>query len=404
VTMRRRAQEFHDLVEGSSPDRASSYGDLLEVVGGLRAAPAPVADPAFVAHLRDLLITEAETVRAAAAAVHDATEGPLRQTRPGSGVRRRNRRLAAAVTGVVLVGGSATMAVASQSALPGDALYPIKRDIESAHAGLTFDRAGRGEVLLRSASSRLDEAEALTRADADPARVDEALDGFTSEAIAGSDLLIQDYRSSGDDGSVTTVRTFTASSMGRLHDLEPVIPGTSLPRLLTAAQALDQIESAAVTVCPDCSGPLVTSVPSVLAEALDAATRPWATGMPDAGQPGQPGHHHHRGHHGPSSAPHPPQGGGNPPTVGDTPPPTSGSDVVSGSQVQHILHDIGGVTGGDQNAPGSTATDAPSTAVDEVGQAGSTVTGPVTGTIGGTVGDVASALPSAVPTNLPSLP
>ena len=57
---RRRSQEFHELVEGSSTARASSYADLLELVGGLRATPEPVADPVFVAALRDMLIAEAE--------------------------------------------------------------------------------------------------------------------------------------------------------------------------------------------------------------------------------------------------------------------------------------------------------------------------------------------------------
>ena len=66
------------------------------------------------------------------------------------------------------------MAVASQTALPGDALYPLKRGIESAHAQLTFDRAARGRVLLDNASTRLDEVAELSRtgASADAGRPD----------------------------------------------------------------------------------------------------------------------------------------------------------------------------------------------------------------------------------------
>ena len=64
------------------------------------------------------------------------------------------------------------MAVASQSALPGDGLYPVKRGLESAHAELTFDRGDRGRVLLANARTRLDEAQTLSRTSADPARVD----------------------------------------------------------------------------------------------------------------------------------------------------------------------------------------------------------------------------------------
>jgi hypothetical protein len=396
----RRAAEFHDLVEGAASPRSASYADLLDVVGGLRATPAPVADPGFVAALRERLITEAETVLAAAAADRVAIDERLRLTPAAPGVRRRRRRLAAAVTGVALVGGSATMAFASQSALPGDALYPVKRDIESAHAGLTFDRSGRGEVLLHSASIRLDETEALGRSGADPARVDEALDAFASQAIAGSDLLLQDYQSSGDEPSVTTVRTFTASSMARLHDLESVVPSASLPQLLQAAQALGQIESVSLQLCPGCSGPPVTSVPTVLTDATRVATGAWATGPPDGGPAG---HHPRGGHQGPLSGPDLPRIGGDLPPGSVTQPPTSdtGSDVVSGTQVRRTLHDLtGGLTHGDQNTLGATVADTTSNTLDSVGQAGNTVTGAV----GDTVGGVPSALPSEVTSNLPSLP
>jgi hypothetical protein len=396
----RRAQEFHELVEGSSTARGSSYAGLLEVVSELRATPDPVADPVFVAALRDMLIAEAETVLAAAAADQAEIDQRLRLTPAEPGVRRRNRRLAAAVSGVVLVGGSATMAFASQSALPGDALYPIKRGIESAHAGLTFDRAGRGEVLLRSASTRLDEAEQLSRSDADPSRVDDALNAFTDQAVAGSDLLVQDYQTSGDESSITTVRTFTASSMARLSDLQALVPPDSLPQLLQAAQALDQIQSVSVHTCPACSGPLVTAVPTVLADATQVATGPWSTGGTDGGQAG---HHRHHSGTGPSSGPDLPHVGGNLPPGSVTEPPPSGTttDVVTNNDVQHTLHDLtGGLTDGSQNTLGSTVTDTTTNVLDAVGQVGNTVTGAV----GDTLDAVESALPSDLTSNLPQLP
>ena len=40
------------------------------------------------------------------------------------------------------------MATASQDALPGDVLYPLKRGIEQAQAGLGTSPAARGERLL----------------------------------------------------------------------------------------------------------------------------------------------------------------------------------------------------------------------------------------------------------------
>ncbi len=225
----RRSQQFHDLVEGTSTgaERASSYGDLLDVVGALRAVPAPVPDPAFVASLRERLLEEAATVLMAAAAEQAETDERLRLRPAAPRTRRRNRRLAAVLSGVVLVGGSATMAVAAQTALPGDGLYPLKRGLESAHAQLTFDRAARGRVLLDNASTRLDEVAELSRTGGSADQVGQTLDAFTQQAVSGSDLLVADYQATGDSSSMTSVRTFTATSMARLR----APPGRGADRL-----------------------------------------------------------------------------------------------------------------------------------------------------------------------------
>jgi hypothetical protein len=71
VSRGRRSQEFHDLVEdvedtAGGGARRSSYDDLLDVVGALRAVPEPVPDPTFVASLRERLLEEATTVLVAA--------------------------------------------------------------------------------------------------------------------------------------------------------------------------------------------------------------------------------------------------------------------------------------------------------------------------------------------------
>ena len=53
------------------------------------------------------------------------------------------------------------MAAAAQGALPGEALYPIKRGIEQAQAGLSMTSAGRGRDLLDQADDRLGEVQGL---------------------------------------------------------------------------------------------------------------------------------------------------------------------------------------------------------------------------------------------------
>ena len=53
------------------------------------------------------------------------------------------------------------MAVAAQSALPGDALYPLKRAIENAETGFSVSDEAKGSTILGNASGRLDEVDAL---------------------------------------------------------------------------------------------------------------------------------------------------------------------------------------------------------------------------------------------------
>ena len=70
---------------------------------------------------------------------------------------------------------------------------------------------------------------------------------------------------------MTTVRTFTATSMARLRQLQGVVPAGAVDQLLQAAQALDQIQQVSAQTCPGCPGPSVTEVPTVLTQAAQAA-------------------------------------------------------------------------------------------------------------------------------------
>jgi Domain of unknown function (DUF5667) len=387
----RRAQQFHELVENGSTGgaRLPAYADLLEVVGALRAVPPPVADPQFVARLRDQLVAEAETVLAAAAAERAETDERLRLPSSAPRTRRRRRRLAAVVSGVALVGTSATVAVAAQTALPGDGLYPIKRGLESAHAQLTFDRAARGRVLLDSASTRLDEAQDLSREHADPTRVDDALGSFTQEATSGADLLVADYEATGDQSSITTLRIFTATSMARLRELQSVVPPQSLDQLLQAARALEQIQQVSMQTCPGCAGPVITSAPEVLTQAVEAAAGTWQVVGSQGGRghsPGQPQL---------PQLPHLP--GKLPPASVTDPGQSSVTDPgqATSGDVQHTLdHLTGGLTDNQQNDVASTVTDTTSNLLDAVGEVGNQVAD----TLNGTVSGATSLLPSDLPT------
>jgi hypothetical protein len=387
----RRSQEFHDLVEHSSAAdaRPSSYADLLEVVSALRTAPVPEPDPAFVLALRERLVEEAEIVLAAAAAEQADVDDRLRLRPAAPRTRRRNRRLAAGISGVILVGASGTMAVAAQTALPGDPLYSLKRGLESAHAQLTFDRAARGQVLLDNASTRLDEVAELSRTGGSADNVSRTLDSFTQEAVDGSDLLIADYQATGDQSSITTVRTFTSTSMTRLRLLQGAVPAGSVDQLLQAAQSLDQVQQVATRACPTCAGPSVTEVPTVLTRAVGATADPWLVALPPASGPPR--------HTGPAP------GGVTLPHVGGNLPPASVTDptqttpdpgLPTAHDVQHTLqHLTDGLTDDEQPDLGSTVTDTAGNLLDAVGDIGNTLAD----TVNGTLDDLGSALPTALP-------
>jgi hypothetical protein len=350
-----------------------------------------VPDPAFVASLRERLLEEAATVLVAAAAEQAETDQRLRLRTAAPRTRRRNRRLAAVLSGVVLVGGSATMAVAAQTALPGDGLYPLKRGLESAHAQLTFDRAARGRVLLDNASTRLDEVAELSRTGGSADQVGETLDAFTQEAVSGSDLLVADYQATGDSSSITSVRTFTAASMARLRLLQGVVPPGARDQLLQAAQALDQVEQVSAHACPGCPGPSVTEVPSVLSQAAQAAAADsWLVATPSTG----PGSHHHPGSPGGVKLPH--VGGSLPPaSVTDPSPSDPGLLTPTANEVQHtVQHLTDGLTDNQQTDLGSTVADTTGNLLDAVGDVGNTLVG----TVGGTLDGVRSGLPSGLPT------
>ena len=63
------------------------------------------------------------------------------------------------------------MAMASQAALPGDVLYPVKRAIENAETNLQSDDADKAQHPIAHAENRLEEAEQLTAEGADAATV-----------------------------------------------------------------------------------------------------------------------------------------------------------------------------------------------------------------------------------------
>lgn len=258
----RHAEEFDALVSGDSA--SGSHADLVELVAALRAVPAPTARPDFVASLRTQLVAAAE--REPARVEGDLAAHLTPKQRRGS----RERRLAAVVGGFAVVSATGSMAMAAQDALPGDALYPIKRAIENAQTNLQSDGAGKADSLISHAEARLGEVQELTARDADADAVSATLQDFTDQAEQASEYALDDYAGSGNEDAIAHLRAFAADSMDVLGGLGSLVPEDSRAMLITATQTVRQIDLAAFELCPTCADGDVTQLPDFATQPLSS--------------------------------------------------------------------------------------------------------------------------------------
>lgn len=259
----RRAEEFAELVETDHDQLSDAvrerHRELLSTVSALRGVEAPEPRPDFVSELRAQLMVEADV------ALVDIERKLTLRTHPRS---RRDRRLAVIGGTVALVGATTSVAVASQGALPGDTLYPVKRAIEGAQSSLSLSEEAKAETTLSHASDRLAEVEALARMiDAKNAdRVPSTLDDFSTQAGSAADLVLGQYDDDGKVGPVRDLGTFVHKSMKKLTALDTLLPSAVTDSLNNAASVLSDINERIAKACPDCSSAL--EVPARLVQAL----------------------------------------------------------------------------------------------------------------------------------------
>jgi hypothetical protein len=222
----------------------------------------------FVLDLRERLMTEAEsllTPQKAALTLRPRTRG------------KRERRLVAVATAAVVFAGTAGMAAAAQHALPGQALYPIKRGIESAQVDLSTSPTSRGNQLLDQARDRLVEVQGLVAAGpaTGTSQIPGTLDDFTEQARQGADLLLGSYSDTKDPQAVAHVREFAARDLTILEGLAQTAPPQAQAALSDAATALAAIDSRASEACPACSNLPALQVPKsfVVTSDVDRALR-----------------------------------------------------------------------------------------------------------------------------------
>lgn len=258
---RRRAEQFAAAVDARTPadEVPADLRELVDMVGAMRELDAPPPRPEFAASLREQLMAEAQTAL--------APTSPL--ALPARRRGARERRLTAAAAVFTLVGGTAGMAAAAQDALPGEALYPIKRGIEEAQLSVQSDADSRGRTYLEQASSRLEEAERLVDDDASPVAVADTVDSFVVQAVAGADLLLAAFKDERAPEDVQDLREFAADATTKLKELADAAPSDIQDELARAAVVLQRIDEQAAATCEQCSDLPSLQMPVLMAQAAE---------------------------------------------------------------------------------------------------------------------------------------
>lgn len=250
--------------------------DLVALAVDLRDAARPLAgvlpQQEFRVALAERLADQArelEPERRAAAA--GTRVRPGRTDRPGGSEHRRRLRTVAAGLVAVVVAGGAGAAVASESALPGSLLYPLKRQVEDLRLTLSSPGQARGGTELSLARERLLEAEELALASggadvlADTPRLRATLDDFAASALAGIASLNDDYAETGDAASLAAINTFldeTVRLLERLRTMTPPSVHAVIDQLLADLEARRAELADTVASCAACRDiDLVVAVP-----------------------------------------------------------------------------------------------------------------------------------------------
>lgn len=331
--MSRQVDELERRLRPGAPRSSDDEVERLAAVAeDLRAASplALVPRQAFRDGLRSRLLAEAtelgparaaaaraerETVVAgAAAAEHRPQVQVTPKDGPGGAIlsgRRlapfwRLKRLVAGLSIAALLGTGAA-AVASTGALPGDALYGLKRAVEDVRLQLAGSDASKGATALDHARERLEEAEDLAlsapggAADADSPQLRQTLADFSSSSEDGIRLLLQGYADDGDPAALVQVDAFVQESLPLLERLREETPSSLHPVIDALHDDLRGTQDELTTTVAACGEPcrglgLLAGTESGPGASPGGPTQPVRSGgsadspvAPSTGAPGVPG-------------------------------------------------------------------------------------------------------------------
>jgi hypothetical protein len=301
---RRSAERFAELLDETITGRHQSRGqadehlaELVAIGQSLSAArPGVRVDSEFRAGLRAMLVATAErdgigrtaTDLAEEPDVAPAARGGLLAAILGQGGRRIRARGAIVIgvaAGALAVSG---ISAASESASPGDALYPVKRSTERAQLAMAGSDVTRGQLSLDFARTRLAEAASMPGDAAGFAGVLVDMDADTRKGVRLLDTSAVARR---DVRPLATVDAFAGQQR---QALLPVLGKLSPGNRERADASLDLLEDVRQRTASLRAGLNCTPVQQAGADALGPKLRDCATTAGDSGTarptgPGQTG-------------------------------------------------------------------------------------------------------------------
>jgi hypothetical protein len=244
-----------------------SLTDLVSVGQRLSELPVKVeAQQEFRDGLRAMLMATAERegigVKAKDPLPETNRRAALRSLRRPGGSRpavsRRTRTRGAIVVG--LAAGTLAlsgMSAASGDAIPGDALYSVKRSTEKAQLALAGSDVSRGQLYLEFARTRLDEAQAVK----DPAGLTSVLDDMDGETLQGVRLLTSTAMARKETAGLDAVDAFVTSQRGAADSLKGAANGEARTRATKSVTLLDEIDRRSKALRPlvKCGSTAVTA-------------------------------------------------------------------------------------------------------------------------------------------------
>ncbi|WP_433535874.1 DUF5667 domain-containing protein [Micromonospora sp. CA-249363] len=224
---RRRAERFAQLLDEANGGRRHHVrsrvdGQLAPLVAvGQRISvdpPAVEVDPDFRTGLRAMLLATAEregigTTPATAEPAATTSRGSLLPAVTARRARARGAILVGIAAGAIAVSG---ISAASENAVPGDALYGMKRSTERAQLALASSDISRGQLFLDFARTRLGEAAELR---GDRIGYSAVLDDMDADTRQGIRLLTAAAVQRAEPASLDAVNTFVASQRRAVSNL-----------------------------------------------------------------------------------------------------------------------------------------------------------------------------------------